>query len=150
MPTGKERGAYAINLPLQNSDRMKCIAVLVATTTAASQDLSALFADLEGGNFITLAADGGKVYVALGASSGTAISELTTSTGNAACWPLPDGKDIAGIPLGGREVASGYGVTNVFYKYLHYKVAAGGDTAYLRVYRSSTTNNNPGATFKRP
>lgn len=147
---GKEKQAYAINLPLQNSDRMKCIAVLTATTTAAAQDLTQLFAELDSGNFLTLVADGGKVYVALGASSGTAISELTTSTGNAACWPLHDGKDIAGIPLGGREVASGYGVTNVFYKYLHYKVAAGGNTTYLRVYRSSTTNNDPGKTFKRP
>lgn len=147
---GKEKAAYAINLPFQNSDRMKCIAVLVATTTAAVQDLTALFEGLEEGNFLTLVADGGKVYVALGGGNGTPISELTTGTGNAACWPLHDGKDIAGIPLGGREVASGFGVTNVFYKYLHYKVAAGGSTTYLRVFRSSTTNNDPGKSFRRP
>lgn len=144
---GKEKQAYAINLPFQNSDRMKCIAVLVASSTAAVQDLSELFGELDSGNYLTLVADGGKVYVALGGASTPAVSSTATGTSNQAAWPLPDGKDVAGIPLQGREVASGFGVTNVFYKYLHYQ---GSTTCYLRVYRSSTTNQDPGASFKRP
>lgn len=144
---GKEKSAYTINLPLQNSDRMKCIAVLQATTTAAVQDLTQLFDELGSGNFLTLVADGGKVYVALGGNSTPAISSTATGSGNTVCVPIADGKDIAGIPLSGREVASGFGVTNVFYKNLHYQ---GSTTCYLRVYRSSTVNNDPGASFKRP
>lgn len=153
MPTGKERAAYDITLPLHNAHDLKCIAVIAVTATAGSTDLSTLFGNLDSGDFLTLVADpgaaGGKLYFAFQGSDATAISDTATGTNAAACWPLFEGIPLSGTLPTGREVGSAYGATYVKYQTLHYK-APSGTSGYLRVFRSSHQHHNVGANFKAP
>lgn len=140
---------FNINLPLLNSSAMKCIGNVLADNTARSQYLPSLFGKLGDGHFLTVQADGGKVYVAVSpAASPAAINEQAVGNGNTICWPVPDGTIIAGIPIGGREVATSI-VTSVAYNYLHYKCSSG-ITSYLRFYRSSFAPNQGSEAFPAP
>lgn len=134
-----------ISPPLKNSAAMVCIAVLQATPTSQTQDLSALFGRLTNGHFLTLKADGAKCYVAFGTLPGT-ISETATGTGVTACWPITDGGELPVRLMGGREVATNI-ATMCNYNLLHFKAAA---TSYLRIYRSSVAQGQGSEQFPVP
>lgn len=135
--------------PLKNSGAMKCIAVLTVSGSSQVTDLETLFGQLSDGHFLTLSADGPKVYVAFGSASGT-IDPSATGGGTAVCFPIPSEGQLPVRPTAGREVATGV-ATNVKYNYLHYVGASGTAGGYLRVYRSSLgPGEDPGGQFKAP
>jgi hypothetical protein len=148
----REYEAHNITPPLKNSDRMKCIANLVVSTAGITQDLAALFEKLGAGHYLTVQADGAKVYLAFSANASGSIDAFATGNGDTICWPVPDGVSMPVVPVGGREMASGYGVTAVSsYRFVHARVASGGvATGYLRFYRSSFAPNQDAGEFKRP
>lgn len=149
MPHGKEKAAFDINLPLHNSNEMKCIAVIAVTDAAAVQDLSSLFSNLDTPDFLTLIADGTKIYIAFAGTDATSIDRTSTGTNNAACWPIPDGTYISGNLPSGREVYTNLGATLTNFYRLHHR-AASGTSGFLRVYRSSHQDHDVGRNFKRP
>lgn len=140
-----EMEAANITPPLKNTAALKCIAVLQATPSNQTQDLSALFGRLTNGHFLTLKADGGKVYVAFGTLAGT-IDETATGTGVTACWPITDGGELPVRLMGGREVATNI-ATLCSYNILHFKASA---TCYLRLYRSSVAQGQGSEQFPVP
>ncbi len=146
----KEYEAANITPPLQNSPAMKCIGALLADHTARTQDLSAMFARLGAGHFLTIQADGAKVYVAFSPNaSATAIDERAVGFGDAVCYPIPDGAEKAVIPIGGRVVGSG-SATGLDFKHLQYMTGATGVTGMIRLYRSSLAPNQDAGEFKAP
>ena len=129
--------ALNVTPPVKNTDSVKCIAVLSVTTSSQTQDLTALFASIGTGHYLTLAADmpanaGKTVYIAFGCNAGT-IDETATGTGATVCYPIPDGQEKPYRLITGRDVSTGV-ATNTQYTVLHYKGSA---TGYLRIYRSS-------------
>jgi hypothetical protein len=143
----KEYEAANQLLPLKNTDAMKAIATVLADGTSRTVDLSTYFAQLDAGHFLTLIADGSKIYVALGHAAGT-IDETVVGTHNNGCIPIPDGSTLHGVPMSGRTVATGIATTLAF-RTLHYKTA-GTATGYLRLYRSSLAPNQGAGEFKAP
>ena len=140
--------ANNVTPPLKNSVAMKCIAVFIYGPATQTQDLTALFAKLDNGHYLTLQADGGKCYVAFGSSAGT-ISEAAVGTDVQACFPIADGQQLNVRPTFGDERATGI-ATQCAYNVLHYKGATGAATGYLRVYRSSLSPNQEGGLFRAP
>lgn len=142
--------ANNVTPPLKNSTAMKCIAVLLFGPSTSTQDLTALFGRMEAGHYLTLQADGGKVYVAFGTVAGT-IDESATGNGNTVCFPIADGQQLpVRAGLYGEERATNI-ATGVNYNILHYKSAStGGSTGYLRIYRSSLSPNEDAGFFRAP
>jgi|SRR5882724_1578316 len=141
--------ANNVTPPLKNSNAMKCIAVLVYGGATQTQDLTALFGKLDNGHYLTLQADGGKVYVAFGTVAGT-IDEGQLGTGNNVCFPIADGQQLS-VRSGqyGDERATNI-ATLVNYNILHFKGASGAATGYLRMYRSSLSPNQDAGMFRAP
>lgn len=140
--------ANNVTPPLKNSAAMKCIAVLVFSPASQTQDLTALFSKLDNGHFLTMQADGGKCYVAFGTNAGT-IDETATGNGNTVCFPIADGQALQIRPVFGDERGTNV-ATSVTYNVLHFKGAAGGATGYLRMYRSSLSQNQEAGLFRAP
>lgn len=134
-----------ISPPLKNTAAMKCIAVLQATPTSQTQDLTALFGRLTNGHFLTLKADGSKVYIAFGTLAGS-IDENATGTGVTACWPITDGGELPVRLMGGRETSTNI-ATLCSYNLLHFKASA---TCFLRMYRSSVAQGQGSEQFPVP
>ena len=133
-----QRDAESRNIiwPLANSQQMVSQASVQALTTPTFVDLKHLFGKFDTGHAVSVQADGGKIYIALGAVPTASIS-LTVGTGVKQCWPIPDGVSERYFQPGGREVGTGVGTgssvaTSVSYRYLQY---FGSGT--LRLYRSS-------------
>ena len=156
--SGREYQAAALNLPLQNSVGVKCVAVLSVTTASQSVDLSTLFGKATDGEspqwddgFFTLFADmpsntGSRIYVALGPDSSGSISETATGNGATVCWPIPDTQSLQGVILGGRISSSGV-ATSINSSWLYYKGLA---TGYLRIMRSSSDPGRGAGQFPPP
>lgn len=140
--------ANNVTPPLKNSVAMKCIAVLIYGPSTQTVDLNTLFGKLDNGHYLTLRADGGKVYVAFGSSVGT-IDEVATGNGITAAWPIADGENLPVRPIFGEERATGV-ATLVNYNVLHFKGATGAATGYLRMYRSSLSQNQEAGMFRAP
>lgn len=149
----KEYQASNVTPPLKNTTAMRCIAVLHVGPTVTTQDLDLLFGKLDNSNFITLAADGAKVYVAFGSSAGTIDDRATSAVGpvTSLCWPLTDGEKSPVIPIGGGEFYPSGGVATgaVRYNVLHAKTPTG-MSGYLRIYRSSTRPGQGSQEFPAP
>jgi hypothetical protein len=143
----KEYEAANQLLPLKNTDAMKAVATVLADGTSRTVDLSTYFSQLGAGHFLTLVADGAKIYVSLGHAAGT-IDETVVGTHNNACVPVPDGSSLHGIPIAGRTVATGI-ATMLNFNVLHYKTS-GSATGYLRMYRSSLAPSQDAGHFKAP
>jgi streptogramin lyase len=145
----REFEAANLLLPLKNTDAMKAIACIAVDSTSRSVDLSTYFAQLAAGHFLTLIADGAKIYVALGENASGTIDDTATGTANTACVPIPDGSALHGVgPIGGRTVATGI-ATHVEFKHLKYKTPAG-VSGFLRIYRSSLGPTQDAGEFKAP
>lgn len=140
--------ANNVTPPLKNSTAMKCIANFIFGPSTQTQDLTALFAKLDNGHYLTIQADGGKCYVAFGSSAGT-IDETAIGNGPAICWPLADGQQLNVRPIFGEERATNI-ATLTPYNILHFKGPTGAATGYLRVYRSSLSPNQEGGLFRAP
>lgn len=146
----REFEAHNITPPLANSAAMKCIGNLLADHTARSQYLPSLFGRLGAGHYLTIQADGAKIYVAMSpGASPVSIDERAVGNGNTLCWPVPDGTVLPIVPIGGREQATGI-ATLVMYDYLHYMTGATGVTAHVRFYRSSLGPGQDSAEFPAP
>jgi len=133
--------AYNVLPPYRNSSGLASQAAVIVTQNAQAFNLSDYFGNLGNGSFITLEADGGKLYVAIASNTGgTAIDEQAQGVGNAICFPIPDGQQLPMRILGGRELGTGY-ATNVQYAsgiIVHAKLPLSGvATAFMRMYRSS-------------
>lgn len=156
--SGNEYHAAAVNLPLQNSVGVKCVAVLAVTTSSQAFNLRTLFGkagELEtphwSTGFYSLEADmpanaNSRIYVALGANSAGSISETATGTGPTVCWMIPDGQTLPGLVLGGQLRSSGV-ATSIVSSFLYVKGLA---TGYLRVMRSSTPAGVGAGAFPPP
>jgi hypothetical protein len=144
----KEYEAANLLLPLKNTDAMKAVANVLAESTSRTIDLSTYFSQLGAGHFLTLVADGAKIYVSMGHAAGT-IDETVVGTHNNSCVPVPDGSSLHGIPIAGRTVATGI-ATMLNFNVLHYKTSASGVTGYLRMYRSSLAPSQDAGHFKAP
>lgn len=146
----KEFQASNVTPPLKNTTAMKCIAVFAVGPTVQTVDLDTLFGNIDNSNFLTLRADGAKVYVAFGSSAGT-IDDRATGTGETVCWPVADGENFPVIPIGGREIFPSGGVATgaVRYEVMHYKTPTG-VSGYLRLYRSSTQRGRGSEDFPAP
>jgi hypothetical protein len=146
----KEFQASNVTPPLKNTTAMKCIAVFAVGPTVQTVDLDTLFGSIDNGNFLTVRADGAKVYVAFGSSAGT-IDDRETGTGTGACGPVADGENFPVIPIGGREIFPSGGVATgaVRYEIMHYKTPTG-VSGYLRLYRSSTQHGRGSEDFPAP
>lgn len=146
----KEYEAANPLLPFKNSTNMKALANIVTSNAGTITDLYTLFRGLDEGHFLTIQADGAKIYAALGGLPADSINAFQTGTQNQVCYPIADGQTVVGANYAGREVSTGF-ATMINYRYLYLKVASGGvATAYARLQRSSLgPNDNPGA-FKVP
>ena len=140
--------ANNVTPPLKNSVAMKCIAVLIYGPTTQTVDLTTLFGKLDDGHYLTLRADGGKVYVAFG-SSADSIDEAAVGNGITAAWPISDGESLPVRPIYGEERATGV-ATLATYNILHYKGPTGAATGFLRMYRSSLSQNQDAGMFRAP
>lgn len=132
--------AYNVLPPYRNSTGLASQANVVVTQTSQAINLSDYFGNLGAGHFITLEADGGKVYVAIGSNNVGVIDEMAQGVGSQVSFPIPDGQQLPMRILGGRELGTGY-TTNVQYAsgiIIFAKLPISGvATGYLRMYRSS-------------
>jgi hypothetical protein len=127
----KEYEAHNITWPLANSPNMRDQFSVQAFTVPTFLDMKAVFPKFDAGHAVSVQADNGKVYIALGSVPTAAIS-LTVGTGVNQCWPLPDGVSERYFKPGkGREIATGL-ATTTDYRYLQYM-----GTGTLRLYLSS-------------
>ena len=121
-----------------------------ALTTPTFVDLYHLFGRFGNGHALSVQADGGKIYVALGAVPTASIS-LTVGTGVKQCWPIPDGVSERYFQPAGREVGTGLVgtgssiATSVKYRYLQYF-----GSGVLRMYRSSLAPTQNTEEFPAP
>jgi hypothetical protein len=132
--------AYNVLPPYRNSSGLASQANVVVSQTSQAINLSDYFGGLGAGHFITLEADGGKMYVAIGSNNVGTIDEQAQGVGSSVCFPIPDGQQLPMRILGGREVGTGYAT------YVNYAsgiiifakmMISGVATGYLRIYRSS-------------
>jgi hypothetical protein len=148
--SNKEYEAFNVTPPLINSSAMKCVANFLADHTARSQGLASIFKELGSGHYLTVQADGAKVYVGFGRTgTNESISEIATGNGSQICWPVPDGTMLPISPIAGHEVATGI-ATLCTYDYLHYMTGATGVTSYVRIYRSSIAPGQSSRAFPAP
>jgi hypothetical protein len=139
-----------ISLALQNSAGMKDIASVYSNPTPGYTDLFAVFGTGVANHYLTLQADGAKIYYAIGSvptgGIGTAMGSGTTQS-----WPIPDGVTERGRIISGREVGTGLPTgtfaTNTVQRYVQYM---SGVTATLRMYRSSIGPTQDTLEFKAP
>ncbi len=125
--------------PYRNSTGLASQAAVVVSGVSQAINLSDYFGGLGEGHFLTLEADGAKVYVAIGSNNVGVINEAAQGVGNQVCFPIPDGSQLPMRIVGGREMGTGY-ATNVQYAsgiIIHAKVATSAGTGFLRMYRSS-------------
>jgi hypothetical protein len=113
---------------------------VLITQNSQAINLSDYFGALGAGHYITLEADGAKVYIATASNNVGSINEQDQGSGVGVCFPIPDGQQLPIRILGGRELGTGY-ATQVQYAsgiILHAKLALSGvATGFLRMYRSS-------------
>lgn len=147
----REYEAAMIVPPLENSAAMKSVANLVVSNAGIVQGLSGLFGGSLGqGHFLTLEADGAKVYVKFAPNNAGSVDAFATGNGANIAWPIPDGASVSVVPIAGRETATGV-ATLCNYNFIHARVASGGvATAYLRVYRSSLAPTQDAGEFRAP
>lgn len=132
--------AYNVIAPYKNSTGLVSQAAVVVSQTSQAINLSDYFGGLGAGHFITLEADGAKIYVAVASNSVGTINEQEQGGGVGVCFPIPDGQQLPMRILGGREMGTGYAT---FVQYatgviIHAKLALSGvATGFLRMYRSS-------------
>ena len=161
MSTTREYEAANIIPPLKNATGMRSQANIVSSSAGGVQNLASLFRGWDDGHYLTLQADGAKIYVAFGSNevgqtlilglTGYTIDPTVTGNGRQVCFPLPDGVMFPVVPCGGRESGSTgtMSPTLAQYSYLHHRVVSGGvATAYLRVYRSSLGINQDAGFFR--
>jgi hypothetical protein len=150
----REYEAAMITPPLCNpTGGMKVQANVVVSNAGNTQSLSGLFGGALGaGHFLTVKADGAKVYIKFASNDQGTTDAFATGNGPNVVWPLADGESMSVVPISGREVASGGHATLCNYNFLHARVASGGvATGYLRLYRSSLgPTQDPGVEFKFP
>ena len=139
--------------PLENSAAMKSQANIVVSNAGVIQGLSGLFGGTLGdGHFVTIQADGAKIYCKLAPNSAASAGgdAFATGSGTGIVYPIPDGVQLSFRPVMGREVATGV-ATHCRYDFLHLRVASGGvATAYARVYRSSLAPTQDAGVLKAP
>lgn len=141
-----EHEQYNEIVPLKNTAAMKAIAAFLCNGTSLSADLTQYFGPgVLGSHYLTIAADGGKLYVALSTNAAT-IDETAVGNGVTVAWAVPDGRFMRVRPTAGREVATGI-ATQVSYGVLNYK---GNSGVYVRVYRSSLAETQGAGEFKAP
>jgi hypothetical protein len=136
--------AFNVIAPYRNSTGLASQACLVVSGVAQAFNLSDYFGALGEGHYFTIQADGVKMYVAIGANSGgQAIDETAQGSGPRVCFPIADGQQLPMRISGGRELGTGY-ATMVQYNsgiILHAKCATSAGTGFLRIYRSSISEN---------
>jgi hypothetical protein len=144
--------AYNTIAPYKNTSGLASEAAVLITQNSQAINLSDYFGGLSAGHYITLQADGAKVYVAAAANSVGTINEQDQGAGVGVCWPIPDGQQLPVRILGGRELGTGY-ATQVQYAsgiILHAKLALSGvATGFLRMFRSSV-DETQGISQMRP
>jgi hypothetical protein len=148
----KEFESANIIPPLENSAAMKSQAAIVVSTAGVVQGLSGLFGGTIGdGHFLTLQADGAKMYVKFAANSAGSIDLAATGTGAGVAWPIPDGVAMPVVPIVGRETATGV-ATLCNYSFVHARVATTSPvaTAILRFYRSSLAPQQDAGVLRAP
>lgn len=140
----KDYEYHNIIWPLGNSPIMRSQHSVAAVTTPTYVDLKAIFGRFDTGHALSVQADGGKIYIALGSVPTASISTAAGSTGTLnmlnQAWPIPDGVSERYFKPVGHQVGGGTGTligapaiaTTVDYRYLQY---FGSGT--LRMYRSS-------------
>lgn len=148
----REYEAANIIAPLENSSAMKSQANLaVSNASGLSFSLTALFGrSLDQAHYITIQADGAKLYAKLAPTANTHIDAFSTGTSSTIGYPIPDGAQLTFVPVPGRETGTGV-ATLCVYNWLHLRVASGGvASAYARVYRSSLAPGQDAGEFKAP
>lgn len=148
----REYEAVNIIAPLENSGAMKSQANLAVSNASGLRfSLSGLFGrSLDQGHYLTVQADGGKLYVKLSPKEDSHVNAFATGTGEAICYPIPDGAQLSFVPVPGRETGTGV-ATLMVYDWLHVRVASGGvASAYARVYRSSLAPGQDAGEFRAP
>lgn len=148
----REYEAVNVIAPLENSDAMKSQANLaVSNASGLRWSLTALFGrSLDQGHYLTIQADGAKLYAKLAPNNASHIDAFATGTGATIGYPIPDGAQITFVPVPGRETGTGV-ATLAVYDWLHLRTASGGvATAYARVYRSSLAPGQDAGEFRAP
>jgi hypothetical protein len=134
--------SFNIIPPYRNSTGLASQANIVVGPTSKAINLSDFFGGLDKGHFITVQADGAKLYIAIGSNDIGAIDQDAQGAGPSVCFPVADGAQLPMRILGGREVGTGY-ATMVQYAsgvILWAKTASSGTaTGFLRIYRSSVS-----------
>ena len=149
----REYEASMVVPPILNTTGMalKSQANIVVSNAGIVQGLSALFGgSLGNGHFLTLQADGAKIFVAFSANASGSLDAFATGNGPNIAFPLADGAMLPVVPIAGREVATGV-ATLCNYSFVHARVASGGvATGFLRMYRSSLAPNQNASEFTGP
>lgn len=132
--------AYNLIAPYRNTTGLASQAAVIVTQASQNINLSDYFGALDAGHFVTLQADGGKVYIQLHSSSTGSIDEQEQGGGVGVCWPIPDGQQLPMRIISGRQLGTGY-ATAVSYAsgvIIKAKLALSGvATGFLRMYKSS-------------
>lgn len=147
----REYEAAMIVPPLENSAGMKSQANVVVSNAGVVVGLSGLFGGSLGqGHFLTIAADGGKLYVKFAPNAAGSIDAFATGNGATIAYPIPDGAEKSFVPIAGRETGTGV-ATLCVYNQLHIRVASGGvATAFARLHRSSLAPGQDAGEFRAP
>lgn len=152
MSSSKEAAAAFITPPLANNEAMKCCANIVVSNAGVSQSMTGIFGGTwSDGEYVTVQADGAKIYWRMSNHTVNNIDAFETGVGNGIAFPLADGAMMSFVPVGGRMVGSGISVTAGFattarFDFLQARVASGGvATAYLRLYRNVGPGKDAGS-----
>ena len=149
MSSQRQFEAYNLNPPYQGSTGLAAQANFVVSQTARWIDLSQYFGKLDAGHYLTVQADGAKIYIAVSPHDKQTIADNAIGTLPAVCYPIPDGQSLPFVVHGGRTVGSGGSPTGSYVTMINYgtnigfwaKVASAigslSATGYLRVLRSS-------------
>lgn len=132
--------AYNLIAPYRNTTGLASQAAVVIGQASQSINLSDYFGSLGAGHFVTLQADGAKIYVQLASNTVGTLNEQDQGAGVGVAWPIPDGQQLPMRIIGGHEMGTGY-ATQVQYAsgiIIKAKLAlSGAATGFLRMYRSS-------------
>jgi hypothetical protein len=142
----KIESANYVTPPLGNVTGMRCMANVVVSTAGISQGLSGLFGvGLAEGEYVSIQADGAKVYYRFVANTHATIDAFETGAGNGVAFPLPDGVTHNVIPVAGRVTSTGI-ATHMDFNVLQAKVASGGvQTCHVRLYRNIAPGRDAGS-----
>ena len=136
------------NVPIANTQGLRCIANLPAPATPTFLDLRTIFGGmgLAGRLAIRAVAAGTptgpgifKAYYNL-STVPQAVDETRAGVASGICWPIVDGETQFGRIMGGQERATGYATGSLPFV-LNYKSAPGG-TGSLRLYRVVEDNQD--------